>query len=89
MKIKSFVNINKMPRLSKNQKVKLNDTYVTVGDEIQFKAGTEMSGTLIDILEKKDGIYLVLENEDGFYGGYMEGETKTTEHIDRCWYIGD
>lgn len=75
--------------LSNSQKVKLDDTYVTIGDEIHFKAGTEMSGTLVEILDKKDGIHLVLEDKDGFSGGYMNGETKTTERIDRCWYIGE
>jgi hypothetical protein len=61
---------------------------VKVGDWVGFKCDIEQYGQIIEI---KDGgflspaVVLVLQNENGFDGGYIGGQTITEETADRCW----
>lgn len=54
-----------------------------IGDTIYFKYGVEMEGELVKI--DFDNQMLHIENQDGFYGGYAEGETIIQMEVDRCW----
>lgn len=61
-------------------------TTVRVGDWVGFKQDIEQSGKITAIRRNGwNGVEFVLENEDGFYGEYIGGQTKTTEDADRCW----
>jgi hypothetical protein len=60
-------------------------TTVSVGDEVGFKDDVEQSGKIIEIKECQTGFMLVLENEWGFEGEWLEGKTVTTIHAGECW----
>ena len=66
----------------------INGKKVTIGDEIYFKCDVEQSGELKEIKNTKEGVVLVLVNEDGFSGGYIGGDTETEMEVDHCWFIG-
>jgi hypothetical protein len=58
---------------------------VTVGDVVCFKSDIEQSGVIVEIKSSYMGKSLVLENKHGFHGGYIGGETITTELARDCW----
>ena len=58
---------------------------VKVGDWVGFKSDIEQSGQIIEIKKSYMGHSLVLENKSGFSGGYIGGETITTELASDCW----
>jgi transcription elongation factor len=62
---------------------------VKVGDWVGFKSDIEQSGQIVEI--KKTvcfGVSLVLQNNNGFSGDYIGGETITTELARDCWIDG-
>ena len=58
---------------------------VTVGDVVCFKSDIEQSGVIVEIKKSYMGHSLVLENKSGFSGGYIGGDTVTTELASDCW----
>jgi len=59
---------------------------VRVGDWVSFKADIEQSGRVVRITEGGfNRTRLVLENPNGFQGGYIGGQTETVEDADDCW----
>jgi hypothetical protein len=58
---------------------------VTVGDWVGFKSDIEQSGQIVEIKKSYMGVSLVLENKHGFQGGYIGGDTITTELASDCW----
>ena len=58
---------------------------VTVGDVVCFKSDIEQSGVIVEIKKSYMGHSLVIENKYGFSGGYIGGETVTTELASDCW----
>ena len=58
---------------------------VTVGDVVCFKSDIEQSGVIVEIKSTYMGHSLVLENKSGFSGGYIGGNTITTELASDCW----
>ena len=61
---------------------------VQVGDWVGFKSDIEQSGKIVEIKSSYMGASLVLENTSGFSGGYIGGETITTELARDCWLEG-
>ena len=61
---------------------------VKIGDWVCFKADIEQSGKIVDIKKSYMGHSLVLENENGFHGDYIGGQTITTELARDCWLEG-
>jgi hypothetical protein len=61
---------------------------VTIGDWVGFKSDIEQSGKIVEIKSSYMGASLVLENLNGFQGGYIGGETITTELARDCWLEG-
>ena len=53
----------------------------TIGDWVGFKSDTEQNGKIIKIV----GSRVLLENQDGFDGGYIGGDTTYWEDANRCW----
>jgi len=58
---------------------------VKIGDWVGFKSDIEQSGQIVEIKKSYMGYSLVLENKNGFVGGYIGGETITTESASDCW----
>jgi hypothetical protein len=59
---------------------------VKVGDYVGFKSDIEQSGKIKKIERSAfGGTQLVLENENGFHGDYIGGETITVELATDCW----
>ena len=59
---------------------------VKVGDHIGFKCDIEQGGKITKIYRDSYGkVTFDLENEYGFDGGYIGGETETTERAEDCW----
>ena len=59
---------------------------VKVGDWVGFKSDIEQSGQIVEIKKTTCfGVSLVLENKSGFHGGYIGGDTVTTELASDCW----
>lgn len=62
---------------------------VSVGDIVCFKSDIEQSGVITSIHKTHhQGIVLALENKHGFQGGYIGGDTQTTERASDCWIDG-
>ena len=61
---------------------------VKIGDWVSFKCDIEQSGQIVDIKKSYMGHSLVLENKNGFSGGYIGGDTVTTELASDCWLEG-
>mgnify|MGYP003121790002 CR=1 FL=1 len=57
-------------------------TEIKVGDIVEFKADIEQVGKVVKI-DSYGG--LVIENENGFIGEYIGGDTRTTENADRVF----
>jgi hypothetical protein len=58
---------------------------VQVGDYVSFKSDIEQCGQIVEIKQSYTGKALVLENKHGFQGGYIGGDTITTELARDCW----
>jgi len=58
---------------------------VKVGDYVGFKCDIEQSGRIVKITKDWRGATLHLEDEYGFEGGYIGGETTHTERAEDCW----
>ena len=58
---------------------------VKVGDWVCFKSDIEQSGKIVAIKKSYMGTALTLENLNGFNGGYIGGDTITTEEASDCW----
>ena len=61
---------------------------VQIGDWVGFKSDIEQSGKIVEIKSSYMGASLVLENTSGFSGGYIGGDTITTELARDCWLEG-
>ena len=61
---------------------------VKIGDWVGFKSDIEQSGKIVAIKQTYAGASLTLENPSGFSGGYIGGETITTELARDCWLEG-
>jgi len=61
--------------------VQIEGVTVGVGDWVGFKSDVEQGGRVKAVR----GQQLLLENPDGFEGGYIGGQTEHYEDIDRCW----
>jgi hypothetical protein len=61
---------------------------VKIGDWVGFKSDIEQSGQIVEIKQSYMGASLVLENKSGFQGGYIGGDTITTELARDCWLEG-
>ena len=61
---------------------------VFVGDYVGFKSDIEQSGKIIKIKRNiMDQVVLVLENEYGFDGDYLQGCTTTEQLPCDCWIL--
>ena len=61
-------------------------TRVSIGEFVGFKSDIEQSGKIISIKADMSGrAVLTLEDEDGFSGDYIGGQTITTELAGDCW----
>ena len=59
---------------------------VKVGDYVCFKSDYEQCGKVVQIKHTLMGSkVLVLENENGFGGEYLQGSTRTQELASDCW----
>lgn len=59
---------------------------VVVGDYVGFKSDIEQSGKIIKIeRDIMDNITLILENENGFSGDYIGGNTRHGILASDCW----
>jgi hypothetical protein len=59
---------------------------VKVGDWVGFKSDVEQSGRIAQIIRGGYlGDKLILENENGFSGGYIGGSNQTIEFAKDCW----
>ena len=54
---------------------------VEVGDLVGFKSDFEQYGRVIKLF----GDYAIIENENGFGGEYIGGQTQTQVSTDRLW----
>ena len=61
---------------------------VKVGDWVCFKCDIEQSGQIVEIKQSYMGPSLVLQNNNGFHGDYIGGQTITTELARDCWLEG-
>ena len=68
-----------------NKTALVEGTVVRIGDVVCFKSDIEQSGTIVDIKKTYAGTSLTLQSEWGFEGGYIGGETVTTELASDCW----
>ena len=64
---------------------KVDGQEVKIGDWVGFKSDIEQSGKIIAIKQTYSGTSLTLENLSGFSGGYIGGDTITTELASDCW----
>jgi hypothetical protein len=62
--------------------------WVTVGDVVCFKSDIEQSGVIVEIKKSYIGVSLVLQNNNGFHGDYIGGDTITTQLAGDCWIDG-
>jgi len=58
---------------------------VKIGDYVSFKSDYEQCGKVVDIKDAWGGTMLVLENENGFGGDYLQYATRTQEMASDCW----
>ena len=59
---------------------------VKVGDYVNFKSDYEQCGKVVAIKTSSwGGTMLVLENENGFGGDYLQYDTRTQEMASDCW----
>ena len=68
--------------------INIGNKEVKLGDPVAFKCDIEQYGILrkIEQVPHQRHIYiLTLENEYGFSGEYIGGDTTTTQFADRCW----
>ena len=61
---------------------------VKIGDYVGFKSDIEQSGRIVDIKKTYFGTSLTLENQNGFSGDYIGGDTITTQTAKDCWIDG-
>jgi hypothetical protein len=61
---------------------------VSVGDYVGFKSDIEQSGKIVEIKKSYIGVSLVLQNNNGFSGDYIGGDTITTQLARDCWIDG-
>ena len=66
----------------------VEDAIVGLGDWVGFKSDIEQSGKIVEIKKTYMGVSLVLENECGFHGDYIGGDTITTQLARDCWLEG-
>jgi hypothetical protein len=58
---------------------------VKVGEWVGFKSDIEQSGKIVAIKRGTRGPVLVLENPNGFDGGYIGGQRTTEVDAADCW----
>ena len=58
---------------------------VKVGDTVGFKSDIEQGGLIIRIERHAYRTVLILQNEYGFEGEYIGGETETGIDFSDCW----
>lgn len=67
---------------------KVEGEVVKVGDYVGFKCDIEQSGRITKITRSATGnVELHLEDEYGFEGGYIGGDTTTVQYADDCWVL--
>jgi len=65
---------------------KVSGRVVKLGDVVSFKSDYEQCGQIVGFTTTMMGAdVLILENEDGFGGEYIGGETRTQELASDCW----
>ena len=67
---------------------KVDGVEVKIGDWVGFKSDIEQSGKIVAIKQTYYGTSLTLENECGFSGDYIGGDTITTQVARDCWIDG-
>lgn len=68
------------------QNCKVDGQTVSVGDVVCFKSDIEQSGFIVQIRTDSFGKpELILENEYGFHGDYIGGQTRTVQRASDCW----
>lgn len=70
----------------KTAKNRENET-INIGDWVEFKADIEQCGKVIDIRGNGKNAELTLENENGFDGDYIGGQTITYMEAKRCFLM--
>jgi hypothetical protein len=69
--------------------VKIEGRDVKPGDWICFKSDIEQGGRIVEIRPASRylgrQIELILENENGFQGAYIGGDTQTVVRASDCW----
>lgn len=77
-----------LPKPTTLKKAKVEGQDVFVGDHVGFKCDIEQSGRITKITRTFNGnVELHLEDEYGFEGGYIGGDTKTVQYADDCWIL--
>lgn len=57
---------------------------IEINDWVEFKSDIEQGG---EVIGKKSGGWLVLQNRGGFIGGYIGGDTRTEIHEDDVYAV--
>ena len=65
--------------------VEIDGKIINIGDYVCFKSDVEQSGKIVDIKSSYMGPSLTLENKNRFSGGYIGGDTITTQLACDCW----
>lgn len=64
----------------------VDGTAVFVGSYVNFKSDIEQGGYIVQIKRNCMGqVELTLEDEDGFSGDYIGGDTRTSVLATDCW----
>lgn len=58
---------------------------IKVGDTVEFKSDIEQCGKVIEIRRGSYGKEYIVENEYGFHGDYIGGETVTMVQEQDIW----
>jgi len=66
-----------------NTQIKIGSNLVGLGDYVGFKCDVEQGGKVIGIDSSRRRF--LLENVNGFAGGYIGGDTETYVDFRDCW----
>ena len=68
------------------KKCSVDGQTVTIGDVVGFKSDHEQCGVISNMKRNSFGqVILTLEDEDGFSGDYIGGQTTTDVLACECW----
>ena len=70
--------------------VQIDGKLLSIGDYVCFKSDIEQCGKIVAMKPSAwgTGKELVLENNNGFDGDYIGGQTRTTVMASECWVEG-